>query len=1098
MAAVEVPQTLEYIGGQLNSAPFLIFLTAGQRMPEGQWIGDEKKAANLDQRLKSLIMSVLLDDQMNSVINCLTAKSTWDDLILYHEGPSDVKESRVMDLKLCYNTFKFKEGESLTQTFTRYKALMNELVNDGINLSKLEINTGFINRLPKKWLSFGQSLKNTNHVTDSEIASQFGKLEYEENLINNNPDDEEDTRSSHEYLKDLEEEYQARALLAKSKRCILQSICWSKDIVSFNNNQLFTRALHSSKHKPELRQTKDFEAKYNKVKANIALLSSSALAPCSSSGKNKGLIAETYDWEKQSKESASNGEWVKISIQKIHTLLEMEDNDDRKSFLDYLCIDLNYVEEQRNNLMKKHRNLVQELNTCKEQLLVVKEAKLDLLTMQHANNAFPSCIHYEYDDHQSDDCVYYPTCEICGSYNHDTHGHNMIISLRRGIKPRNPQHIIKNYETCGSNVHTTSDHNDIEWFRKREALQAKKVEFFKASKTESSSALRSKTPTKRLETIMIFLALPHTYTSQDVINTLINGNLKEVYVKQPPGFESNEFPNHVCKLDKALYGLKQAPRARLNNLKEAFQSTKKKMSISAKKSNDKIGSSVNTPIMPPNMSGPDLNGKAINESWYKEQSTTMSTTKAEDIAAAGCYAIILWIKSQLTDYDIIYEKLPITIQFCTKKAPPKSKYPIKKSYSSNRLIDELDCIFFSTPTSGIYGKVRVNTFRNAISAHYLPHSCEYVAPPSIDIVTPWFETIGYEEAVPAKGTLKKSLLPPRWSLGLVPKPHPSTLFVQPSRTDWDILFQPLFDEFLNPSPSVDHPTPEVVVPINKVIAPVLADSTHLPSSTTVDQDAPSLTMQEELNKFKRLEVWELVPRPDKPCGLTSEERIDFEESFAPVARLEAIRIFLAFAAHVNMVVCQMDVKPAFLNGNLREEVYVIQSLFVDKDNPITCISQNPRGIFINQSKYALESLKKYGFDSCDPVDTPMVEKSKLDEDKEGKAVDPSHYRDTRRSTSGSMQFLGDRLVSWLSKRQKSVAISSTKAKYITLRPSVVPKPLNEITSYTRLWLWIHKIPMYCDNKSAIGLCATTYTNFQFPKNIDIRFHLIKEPVEKCG
>ncbi|GJY51458.1 hypothetical protein Tco_0442305, partial [Tanacetum coccineum] len=51
-----------------------------------------------------------------------------------------------------------------------------------------------------------------------------------------------------------------------------------------------------------------------------------------------------------------------------------------------------------------------------------------------------------------------------------------------------------------------------------------------------------------------------------------------------------------------------------------------------------------------------------------------------------------------------------------------------------------------------------------------------------------------------------------------------------------------------------------------------------------------------------------------------------------------------------------------------------------------------RGIFINQSKYAIESLKKYGFDSCDPVDTPMVEKSKLDKDKKGKVVDPSHYR----------------------------------------------------------------------------------------------------------
>nr|GEY60635.1 integrase, catalytic region, zinc finger, CCHC-type, peptidase aspartic, catalytic [Tanacetum cinerariifolium] len=142
------------------------------------------------------------------------------------------------------------------------------------------------------------------------------------------------------------------------------------------------------------------------------------------------------------------------------------------------------------------------------------------------------------------------------------------------------------------------------------------------------------------------------------------------------------------------------------------------------------------------------------------------------------------------------------------------------------------------------------------------------------------------------------------------------------------------------------------------------------------------------------------------CSYRQEEGIDFEESFAPVAILEAIRIFLAYAAHKNMVAYLMDVKTAFLNGNLREEVYVSQSDgFVDLDNPIyvyklkkalyglkqasrTC----PRGIFINQSKYALESLKRYGFESCDPVDTPMVEKSKLDEDREGKAVNPSHYR----------------------------------------------------------------------------------------------------------
>ncbi|GKA39292.1 hypothetical protein Tco_0731843 [Tanacetum coccineum] len=83
-------------------------------------------------------------------------------------------------------------------------------------------------------------------------------------------------------------------------------------------------------------------------------------------------------------------------------------------------------------------------------------------------------------------------------------------------------------------------------------------------------------------------------------------------------------------------------------------------------------------------------------------------------------------------------------------------------YSANAL--ENSKVSFSVPTGGIYGEVGVNTFRNAIGAHYLAHSSEYVTPPSIDIVRPWFKTIGYGEIVPVKGTLKKSLLSPRWRL----------------------------------------------------------------------------------------------------------------------------------------------------------------------------------------------------------------------------------------------------------------------------------------------------------------------------------------------
>ncbi|GJV67442.1 retrovirus-related pol polyprotein from transposon TNT 1-94 [Tanacetum coccineum] len=91
----------------------------------------------------------------------------------------------------------------------------------------------------------------------------------------------------------------------------------------------------------------------------------------------------------------------------------------------------------------------------------------------------------------------------------------------------------------------------------------------------------------------------------------------------------------------------------------------------------------------------------------------------------------------------------------------------------------------------------------------------------------------------SSGPALHEMTPATISSGLVPNPHPSTPFVPPSRTDWDMLFQSLFDKFLNPSPSVDHLDPEVVALSNEVIAPVLADSTGSPSSTIVDQDAPS-------------------------------------------------------------------------------------------------------------------------------------------------------------------------------------------------------------------------------------------------------------------
>ncbi|GJV97678.1 retrovirus-related pol polyprotein from transposon TNT 1-94 [Tanacetum coccineum] len=590
------------------------------------------------------------------------------------------------------------------------------------------------------------------------------------------------------------------------------------------------------------------------------------------------------------------------------------------------------------------------------------------------------------------------------------------------------------------------------------------------------------------------------------------------------------------------------------------------------------------------------------------------------------------------------------------------------------------------------------------------------------------------------------LTPGQISSGLILNPVPAAPYVPPTNKELEFLFQPMFDEYLEPL-CVEipvSPTPAVPVPVNSV---------GTPSSTTIDQDSPSpshspsssalqsLSLHQgvaagstiiEYNPFApvdnnpfinvfspesssktsssrdvssvdsthvsqshhHLEKWSkdrpldnVIGNPSTGInsknklatdpmwalynsavlvakGYRQEDGIDFEESFAPVARIEAIRIFIANAASKNMTIYQMDVKTTFLNGELKEEVYVCQPEgFVDPDHlthvyrlkkalyglkqaprawydtlsrflldnkfskgavdptlftrktgkhillvqiyvddiifastdPKACdifsnemsskfqmsmmgqmsfflglqVSQSPGGIFINQSKFALEILKKFRMDSCDPVDTPMVDRLKLDEDPLGIPVDQTRFwsmvgslmyltasrpdlvfvvcmcaryqasptkkhlealkrvfrylrgtinwglwypkdtamaltayadadhagcQDTRRSTSGSAQFLGDKLVSWSSKKQKSTAISTTEAEYIAMSGccAQILWMRSQLSDYGFAF---NKIPLYCDNHSAIALCCNNVQHSR-SKHIDIRHHFIREQVEK--
>ncbi|GJZ05342.1 retrovirus-related pol polyprotein from transposon TNT 1-94, partial [Tanacetum coccineum] len=159
-------------------------------------------------------------------------------------------------------------------------------------------------------------------------------------------------------------------------------------------------------------------------------------------------------------------------------------------------------------------------------------------------------------------------------------------------------------------------------------------------------------------------------------------------------------------------------------------------------------------------------------------------------------------------------------------------------------------------------------------------------------------------------------------------------------------------------------------------------------NSAVTKDCWFQAMQDKIYEFDRLDVWELVPPLD--CAMIISLKLIYK---VKLDELEAIRIFLANASSKNMTVYQMDVKTAFLNGELNEEVYVTQPEgFVDPDSPhhvyrlkkalywLKQAPRNPGGIFMNQSKYANEILKKFDLHKSDAVDTPMVERTKLDED----------------------------------------------------------------------------------------------------------------------
>nr|GEZ07432.1 integrase, catalytic region, zinc finger, CCHC-type, peptidase aspartic, catalytic [Tanacetum cinerariifolium] len=228
-----------------------------------------------------------------------------------------------------------------------------------------------------------------------------------------------------------------------------------------------------------------------------------------------------------------------------------------------------------------------------------------------------------------------------------------------------------------------------------------------------------------------------------------------------------------------------------------------------------------------------------------------------------------------------------------------------------------------------------------------------------------------EAAGTISGPALHKMTPAIISSGLVPKPTSSTPFVPPLRNDSDLLFQPLFDELLTLPPRFDLPAPAVIALIAEVIAPEPTELTGSPSSTTVDQDAPSPSKSQTAPETQPL----VIPQDVK------EDNHEIE------------------VAHMGMI-CYLTCKDA-----------LTQSCWIE-------VMQEELNEFEHLEVWELVPRP----DKVMVITLNRIYKVKLDELGAFADADYAGSQDTRRSTFGSLQFLGDILISWSSKRSKHINI----------------------------------------------------------------------------
>ncbi|GMY30966.1 Integrase catalytic domain-containing protein [Fagus crenata] len=288
----------------------------------------------------------------------------------------------------------------------------------------------------------------------------------------------------------------------------------------------------------------------------------------------------------------------------------------------------------------------------------------------------------------------------------------------------------------------------------------------------------------------------------------------------------------------------------------------------------------------------------------------------------------------------------------------------------------------------------------------------------------------------------------------------------------------------------------------------------------IEDESWILAMQEELNQFERNKVWSLAPRPkDHSVIGTKWVFRNKKDEEGIIVRNKARLVAQGYNQEEEFSKTMQDEFEMSMMGELK--------FFLGLQ-----IKQTEDGIFLNQSKYVIDLLKRFGLTNAKAYGTPMSPSTKLDKDEKGKPVDVKLYRVKRifryllgtidlglwypksnsfdlisysdadfagckidrKSTSGTCHFLGHSLVSWFSKKQNSVALSTAEAEYVAAG-SCCAQSLYIKQQLEDFKILFDHIPIRCDNTSAISLSKNPIQHSR-TKHIEIRYHFIRDHVQK--